>query len=107
MKLDPIDPQEFTDYVAYSEKNAPVGNVSGQDQATLRSNAYYSSGRFCGAVQSGHVTLVFWRTLYLPEIQQHARYLAVELEIINNPKLRIFHDNVEMDIDTAQKSGRN
>ncbi len=46
----------------------------------------------------------FWRTLYLPEIQQHARYLAVELEIINNPKLRIFHDNVEMDIDTWLKN---
>lgn len=41
----------------------------------------------------------FWRTLYLPEIQQHARYLAVELELVNNPEIRIFHRDQEVDID--------
>lgn len=42
----------------------------------------------------------FWRTLYLPEIQQHARYLAVELELVNNPNIRIFHRDSEVDVDT-------
>lgn len=41
----------------------------------------------------------FWRTLYLPEIQQHARYLAVELELVNNPDIRIFHRENEVDVD--------
>lgn len=39
----------------------------------------------------------FWRTLYLPEIQQHARYLAIELELINNQNLRIFDGDAELD----------
>ena len=42
----------------------------------------------------------FWRTLYLPEIQQHARHLAVELELVNNPNIRIFHRDSEVDVDT-------
>lgn len=39
----------------------------------------------------------FWRTLYLPEIQQHARFLAAELELINNKNLHIFDDETELD----------
>ena len=105
MKLDPIDPQEFTDYVAYSEKKRTRGERF-LDKIKPRSAAMRTT------VLVGFVVLFslvmslwfFWRTLYLPEIQQHARYLAVELEIINNPKLRIFHDNVEMDIDTWLKN---
>ncbi len=46
----------------------------------------------------------FWRTLYLPEIQQHARYLAVEMEILNNPDLRIYHQNTEVDVDDWLRS---
>lgn len=46
----------------------------------------------------------FWRTLYLPEIQQHARYLAVEIEILNNPDLRIYHQNTEVDVDDWLRS---
>ena len=46
----------------------------------------------------------FWRTLYLPEIQQHARYLAMELEILNNPDLRLYHKEQEVDIDTWLKN---
>jgi two-component system osmolarity sensor histidine kinase EnvZ len=41
----------------------------------------------------------FWKTLYLPEIQQHARFLAVELEMVNNPRLQIYHDDIQLDID--------
>ena len=29
-----------------------------------------------------------WRTLYLPELQQHAGYLAIESEIIHNPNFK-------------------
>ncbi|MFX8676542.1 two-component sensor histidine kinase, partial [Acinetobacter baumannii] len=29
----------------------------------------------------------------------HARYLAVELELVNNPDIRIFHRENEVDID--------
>ena len=39
------------------------------------------------------------KTLYLPEIQQHARFLAVELEMVNNPRLQIYHDEIQLDID--------
>jgi two-component system osmolarity sensor histidine kinase EnvZ len=46
----------------------------------------------------------FWRTLYLPEIQQHARYLAMELEILNNPDLHLYHKDQEVDIDAWLKS---
>lgn len=41
----------------------------------------------------------FWRTLYLPEIQQHACYLASSFELVNNPDIRIFHRENEVDID--------
>lgn len=46
----------------------------------------------------------FWRTLYLPEIQQHARYLAVELDIIHNPNFQITYDKKEIDVDTWLKN---
>lgn len=34
----------------------------------------------------------FWRTLYLPELRQHARYLAIELDLLHEAEL-------QMDID--------
>jgi two-component system osmolarity sensor histidine kinase EnvZ len=40
----------------------------------------------------------------LPEIQQHARYLAVEIEMVNNPDLRIYHQNTEVDVDDWLRS---
>ena len=46
----------------------------------------------------------FWRTLYLPELQQHARYLAVELELVNNPSIQILHHDLEVDTDTWLKN---
>ena len=46
------------------------------------------------------MSLWFLANPLLPEIQQHARYLAVELELVNNPNIRIFHRDSEVDVDT-------
>ncbi|MBF7688684.1 ATP-binding protein [Acinetobacter rathckeae] len=43
--------------------------------------------------------LFFWRTLYLPEIQQHARYLAIQLDVIHNPNFHISYKNQNIDTD--------
>ncbi|MBF7682194.1 HAMP domain-containing protein [Acinetobacter sp. B5B] len=43
--------------------------------------------------------LFFWRTLYLPEIQQHARYLAIQLDIIHNPNFHIVYKDQNIDTD--------
>ncbi|MFD1438192.1 HAMP domain-containing protein [Acinetobacter sp. ANC 4282] len=105
MKLEPIDPQKFTDYEAYSEKKR------------TRSDRFFDKIKPRSAAMRTTVLVLFivffslfmslwffWRTLYLPEIQQHARYLGVELEIINNPDLRIFHNDAEVDVDTWLKN---
>ena len=105
MKLEPIDPQKFTDYEAYSEKKR------------TRSERFFDKIKPRSAAMRTTVLVLFivffslfmslwffWRTLYLPEIQQHARYLGVELEIINNPDLRIFHNDAEVDVDTWLKN---
>lgn len=41
-----------------------------------------------------------WRTLYLPELQQHAGYLAIESEIIHNPNFKIINNGKEIPVDT-------
>ncbi|MHA3103319.1 ATP-binding protein [Acinetobacter sp. ANC 3791] len=41
-----------------------------------------------------------WRTLYLPELQQHAGYLAIESEIIHNPNFKIINNGKEISVDT-------
>jgi two-component system osmolarity sensor histidine kinase EnvZ len=105
VKLEPIDPQKFTDYEAYSEKKR------------TRSDRFFDKIKPRSAAMRTTVLVLFivffslfmslwffWRTLYLPEIQQHARYLGVELEIINNPDLRIFHNDAEVDVDTWLKN---
>jgi len=105
VKLEPIDPQKFTDYEAYSEKKR------------TRSERFFDKIKPRSAAMRTTVLVLFivffslfmslwffWRTLYLPEIQQHARYLGVELEIINNPDLRIFHNDAEVDVDTWLKN---
>ena len=100
MKLDPIDPQKFNEFVAYSErKRTPWERFL--DKINPRSAAMRTTVLVVFVVFfSLFMSLwFFWKTLYLPEIQQHARYLAVELEIINNPELKIFHGNQELDTD--------
>lgn len=105
MKLEPIDPQEFTDYVAYSEKKRTRWERF-LDKIKPRSAAMRTTVLVVFVVLfSLFMSLwFFWRTLYLPEIQQHARYLAVELEILNNPDLRIFHNQAEVDVDAWLKN---
>lgn len=105
MKLDPIDPQSFTDFVAYSERKRTRWERF-LDKIKPRSAAMRTTVLVLFIVTfSLFMSLwFFWRTLYLPEIQQHARYLAIELELVNNPDIRIFHRNNEVDIETWLKN---
>lgn len=105
MKLDPIDPQAYTDYVAYSERKRTRCERF-LDKIKPRSAAMRTTVLVLFVVVFSLMMSLwfFWRTLYLPEIQQHARYLAVELELVNNPDIRIFHRDVEVDVDTWLKN---
>ncbi|MEC6392167.1 ATP-binding protein [Acinetobacter pittii] len=100
MSLEPIAPQNFTDYVAYSERKRTrwerfLDKIKPRS-AAMRTTILVLLVVFFSLFMS---LWFFWRTLYLPEIQQHARYLAVELELVNNPDIRIFHRENEVDID--------
>lgn len=105
MKLDPIDPQNFTDFVSYSEKKRTRWERF-LDKIKPRSAAMRTSVLVLFVVCFSLFMSIwfFWRTLYLPEIQQHARYLAMELEILNNPDLHLYHKDQEVDIDAWLKS---
>jgi two-component system, OmpR family, osmolarity sensor histidine kinase EnvZ len=105
VKLDPIDPQAFTDYVAYSERKRTRWERF-LDKIKPRSAAMRTTVLVVFIISfSLFMSLwFFWRTLYLPEIQQHARYLAMELEILNNPDLRLYHNDQEVDIDQWLKN---
>jgi len=99
--LEPIPPQNFTDYVTYSERKRTrwerfLDKIKPRS-AAMRTTILVLLVVFFSLFMS---LWFFWRTLYLPEIQQHARYLAVELELVNNPNIRILHGNNEVDIDT-------
>ena len=100
MKLDPVDPQKFNEFEKYSEKKRTrwerfLDKIKPRS-AAMRTTILVLFIVFFSLFMS---LWFFWKTLYLPEIQQHARYLAVELEIINNPRLQVFHDKNELDID--------
>lgn len=41
---------------------------------------------------------LFWRTLYLPEIKQHARYLAVEIEMLSYSDVEIHYQQQSTDL---------
>ena len=105
MKLDPVNPQDYTDFVAYSERKRTRWERV-LDKIKPRSAALRTAVLVVFVVIFSLVMSLwfFWRTLYLPEIQQHARYLAVELELVNNPDIRIFHRNNEVDVDTWLKN---
>ncbi|WP_034170988.1 ATP-binding protein [Acinetobacter sp. YZS-X1-1] len=105
MKLDPIDPQKFTDFVSYSEKKRTPWERF-LDKVKPRSAAMRTTVLVVFVVCFSLFMSIwfFWRTLYLPEIQQHARYLAMELEILNNPDLRLYHKEQEVDIDSWLKN---
>ena len=100
MKLEPIDPQEFTEFAAYREKKRTpwerfLDKIKPRS-AAMRTTVLVLFVVFFSLFMS---LWFFWKTLYLPEIQQHAKFLAVELEMINNPRLQIYHDEVQLDID--------
>lgn len=42
----------------------------------------------------------FWRTLYLPEIRQHARYLAIELDLLAQTDLQVVEDPFAFDVNS-------
>jgi two-component system osmolarity sensor histidine kinase EnvZ len=42
----------------------------------------------------------FWRTLYLPEIRQHARYLAIELDLLAQTDLQVNDDPFAFDVNS-------
>ncbi|MEX5368441.1 HAMP domain-containing protein [Acinetobacter haemolyticus] len=105
MKLEPIDPQEFTDFVAYSERPRTkwerfLDKIKPRS-AAMRTTILVLFMVFFSLFMS---LWFFWRTLYLPELQQHARYLAIELELVNNPDIRILHRDTEVDVDTWLKN---
>ena len=100
MKLDPIDPQAFTDFETYQERKRTswerfLDKIKPRS-AAMRTTVLVVFVVFFSLFMS---LWFFWKTLYLPEIQQHARFLAVELEMVNNPRLQIYHDDVQLDID--------
>ncbi|MDR2250871.1 ATP-binding protein [Acinetobacter sp.] len=100
MSLEPIPPQTFTDYVTYSERKRTrwerfLDKIKPRS-AAMRTTILVLLVVFFSLFMS---LWFFWRTLYLPEIQQHARYLAVELELVNNSSIRIFHGDNEVDVD--------
>lgn len=41
---------------------------------------------------------LFWRTLYLPEIKQHARYLAVEIEMLSYKGVSVSYQGQSIDL---------
>jgi len=105
LKLEPIDPQEFTDFVAYSERPRTkwerfLDKIKPRS-AAMRTTILVLLMVFFSLFMS---LWFFWRTLYLPELQQHARYLAIELELVNNPDIRILHRDTEVDVDTWLKN---
>jgi len=105
LKLEPIDPQTFTEFVSYSERPRTkwerfLDKIKPRS-AAMRTTILVLFTVFFSLFMS---LWFFWRTLYLPELQQHARYLAIELELVNNPDIRILHRDTEVDIDTWLKN---
>lgn len=95
MRLEPIDPQKFTEFAAYSERKRTrferfLDKIKPKS-AAMRTAVLVVFVVFFSLFMS---LWFFWRTLYLPEIQQHARYLAMELEVLKNPNL-VIYDNGE------------
>ena len=74
MKLDPIDPQKFNEFVAYSErKRTPWERFLDKIKprsAAMRTTVLVVFVVFFSLFMS---LWFFWKTLYLPAIQQHAR----------------------------------
>ncbi|MDO4223246.1 MAG: ATP-binding protein [Acinetobacter sp.] len=101
MKLDPISPQSVTSSSRYVEqKRTPFERFL--DKIKPRSSAMRTTILVSFVVMFSLLMSLwlFWRTLYLPEIQQHARYLSIELELLQNKDLRVVNHKNQQDIDT-------
>ncbi len=100
MNLEPIAPKQTTDNSQYDMRKRTSWERF-LDKIKPRSAAMRTTILVLFVVLFSLLMSLwfFWRTLYLPEIQQHARYLSVELEFVNNPNVRIFHGDHEVDID--------
>ncbi|MBF7689972.1 MULTISPECIES: ATP-binding protein [Acinetobacter] len=101
MTLDPINPKELIDSSGYyAQKRTKMEKFLDKIKprsAAMRTTVLVASVVFFSLFMS---LWFFWRTLYLPEIQQHARYLAIELDIIHNPNFTISHHGKDIDVDT-------
>lgn len=100
MTLEPIDPKNLIDETGYyAQKRTSTQRFL--DKIKPRSAAARTTVLVVFVVFfSLSMSLwFFFRTLYFPEIQQHARYLAVQLDIIHNPNFTITKDGKNIDLD--------
>lgn len=101
MSLEPINPQSFTEFAAYSERKR-TRTERLLDKIKPRSAAMRTTLLVGFVVTfSWFMSLrFFWDTLYIPEIQQHARQLAVQVELVSNDNLHL--TDQQQPIDTKQ-----
>ena len=89
--LDPISPQDMLDgeQVYQDRERTPYERFLDKIKprsAAMRTTVLVSFVVFFSLWMS---LWFFWRTLYLPEIKQHARYLAVEIEMFTYPDVEV------------------
>lgn len=98
MKPEPIAPKDIPEHQAYVErKRTPTERFLDKIKprtAVMRTTILVSFVVMFSLFMS---LWFFWRTLYLPELQQHARYLAIELEMLDHSKLRIYYGDEQFD----------
>lgn len=99
MKQQPIDPQKLREFEAYSEKKRTpwerfLDKIKPRS-AAMRTTVLVVFVVFFSLFMS---LRFFWQTLYLPEIQQHARYLAIQISILNNHNLKLYSGQEEVNI---------
>ncbi|MEB3766952.1 ATP-binding protein [Acinetobacter sp. MD2] len=100
MKLDPIDPKDLVDASGYYAQ--PRSRTERFLDTLKPRSAALRTTVLVGFVVSFSFFMslwFFWRTLYLPEIQQHARYLAIELDFIQNKDIQVTSDNKTFNIE--------
>ncbi|XID75981.1 ATP-binding protein [Alkanindiges sp. WGS2144] len=84
----PYRPRERTAWESFLDKIKPRSTA-------MRTTVLVSIVVFFSLVMS---LAFFWRTLYLPEILQHARYLAIELDLLEQTDLQVSEDPFSFDL---------
>lgn len=100
MKLDPISPQQIVeDTPAYAQRER-TSTERLLDKIKPRSAAMRTTVLVVFAVFFSLLMSLwfFWRTLYIPEVKQHARYLAVELDLLKDNHTQVYYNNLEVDL---------